>query len=178
MVAQQIDQPGIPDAAGGVNQVIEPLKALRLLRNLILRQQGIKLERDLLGVDHHVFGRTGMDGPPPEFEGRRRRVEVLELDLPGGAAVEGIGVIGAEIRNVEMERPLADLLVRRKADAELSVREISGGNPFDSGQNLRDAGLVVGAEKRGAVRSWSSTGAASFRSVTAAARLIRPFFRN
>ena len=49
-----------------------------------------------------------------------------EAALTGGAAVEGIGVIGAEIRNVEVERPFAELLVRRKADAELSVREISG----------------------------------------------------
>ena len=52
------------------------------------------------------------------------RVEVFAFERSDFAAVEGVGVGGAEMLNIKIHGAAGDFLVRRKADAEFRVRHL------------------------------------------------------
>ena len=109
--------------------------------------------------------------------------ERLVLELAELRAVERVGARGAELLDVEQGRALADLLVGRERDPQRRPRQLwVRGQIGDGGDDLGDAGLVVGAEQRVAARGHdvvarlaSSSGivAGSSRSRRAAARSRR-----
>ena len=78
-------------------------------------------------------------------------VERLIGDLALAAAVHGVGELRAKLGDVKVRHAHADLLVRGEGDAEPAVRLVSGDNGLHGGENLRDAGLVIRAQQRGAV---------------------------
>ena len=78
-------------------------------------------------------------------------VEILIFQLTERAAVDGVGVVRAEMRQIEAVRPAADLLIRREADAQGRVRAALGQQLFHRSENFSDSGLVVRAEQRRAV---------------------------
>ena len=72
--------------------------------------------------------------------------------LPGAFAVDRIGEVGAELLQVGLVDAAADFLVGREQDldrAVLDLRIVRSG--MRGVHDLGDAGLVVGAEQRGAV---------------------------
>ncbi len=72
---------------------------------------------------------------------------------PRAPAVHGVGVGGAEPRDVEMLRAVAHFFVRRERDANRAV--LNAGmrhQPFRRGHDLGDTALVVRSEERGAGR--------------------------
>ena len=90
-----------------------------------------------------------MDGKAGNFDECRGCVEILVLELADCAAVDRIGEIGAESRDVEVIDAPSHLLVGGEADADLAVcdlgmrQQILGG-----GHDLGHARLVVGAQQR------------------------------
>ena len=84
---------------------------------------------------------------------RRGGVEIFELQLSDLAAIHRVGVVGPELFDVELDHAPADLLVGREADLDFTMLDF--GMPdeiLDRIHDLRDAGLVVGAEQGRAVR--------------------------
>lgn len=67
------------------------------------------------------------------------------------AAVERVGVVGPEALHVEQIRARADFLVRRKREPDCAVRTVDAEKQLRRGEDLGRAGLVVRAQKRGAV---------------------------
>ena len=74
-------------------------------------------------------------------------VETLVFQLAQGAAVHRVGKVRSEARDIKPIRPAADLFVRRKGDADLSVvRRVRRQHPLAQGHDFRYAGLVVCAK--------------------------------
>ena len=92
-----------------------------------------------------------MDVAPVDGHNGGCGVEILIFQLTERAAVDGVGVVCAEMRQIEAVRAAADLLIRREADADGRVRAALGQQLLHGGQNFRDARLVVRAEQRRAV---------------------------
>ena len=78
-------------------------------------------------------------------------VEVLILDAAHVAAIDGVGEVCAEARDVEERSALADLLIGGKGDAELAVGQLLFDKGLGNGQDLSDAGFIVSAQQGGAV---------------------------
>ena len=78
-------------------------------------------------------------------------VEVLVLDAAHVAAIDGVGEVCAEARDVEERSALADLLIGGKGDAELAVGQLLLDKGLGGGQDLSDAGFIVSAQQGGAV---------------------------
>ena len=78
-------------------------------------------------------------------------VEVLVLDAAHFAAIDGVGEVCAEARDVEERSALADLLIGGKGDAELAVGQLLFDKGLGGGQDLSNAGFVVSAQQGGAV---------------------------
>ena len=152
MVAHDVMQLGVFHVALHAAQVEEAFVALRQPRNIGSGEQTVEFHRDERGVDHRVFGRTGMDAQSLENHIRRAGVERLVGDFAFFAAVHRVGAICAELGDVEVIHARADFLIRRESDAELPVRGFACDDGFQRGHDLRDAGLVVRAEQGGAVR--------------------------
>ena len=111
----------------------------------------MQLHGDERGVDHLPLGRAGVDGLAADDDLRARSVEILIFQLTDGSAVDGIGVIRTETRNVEIVRAAADLLIGRKGELHGAMLPVGCEQQLGRGQNLRHAGLVVCAEERRAV---------------------------
>ena len=111
----------------------------------------MQLHGDERGVDHLALRRAGMDGLAADLDLRAGRVEVLIFQLAECAAVDGIGVIRAEARDVEPVRAAADLLIGREGKLHGAMLPVGREQQLGRGQNLRHAGLVVRAEERRAV---------------------------
>lgn len=86
-----------------------------------------------------------MDVAPVDGHNGGCGVEILIFQLAERAAVDGVGVVRAEMRQIEAVRAAADLLIRREADAQGRVRAALGQQLLHGGQNFRDARLVVRA---------------------------------
>ena len=151
MVADNVFQHGAFLVAGHFAQVGKAFVALRAVGPLMDRQQGVEFHGDELRVDHAVLGVARVNVSAVKNDHGRGGVKVLILQLAQSAAVDGVGVVSAKILNVEAVRASADLLIRRKADADGGVGDLRGHQFFDSGQDLRDTGLVVGTQKGRAV---------------------------
>ena len=93
-----------------------------------------------------------MDVAALNLDLRARGVEVFILQFALHAAVDRVGEIGAEGLHVEEIHAAAHLLVGGEADADLAVFHLGVRHEvFRGGHNLRNAGLVVGAQQRRAV---------------------------
>lgn len=138
--------------AGDVGDVVEALVALGVGGSLRLRQQGDELVGHEDGVFHLILGGAGVDVDAVDGEGHGGGVEVLVLDLAQLSAVHGIGGLGGEFGGVEVVGTLAHLLVGGEADGDGAVGDLRVGQQIlAGGDDLRHAGLVVGAQQGGAV---------------------------
>ena len=112
-----------------------------------------ELRRITKRIDHLVLREARVHANALHGHRRRARVEVFVFEGSDFAAVEGVGVLRAEAFDVEVDGPAGHLFVGRKADRERRMRDFGmrlhvGDHRHDGG----DARLVVGAEKRRAVR--------------------------
>ena len=122
------------------------------LRPLPHGQQGVELLGDEYRVLHLVLGIAGMNVASLDVYACRSGVEVLELKLSRLAAVHGVGVVGSELRHVELHHAPSYLLVGGERHADLSVSEFRVAHDILHGVHyLCHSGLVVGSEQRGAV---------------------------
>ena len=86
-----------------------------------------------------------------DFDCHGRRVEILELQFPYAATVDGVGPLRVKGIYVEVFCPLADLFIRRKGDTDIPVRDIF---LFQHRQRRHDLGnprFVIGTQQRFAV---------------------------
>ena len=134
-------------------KVVKALVSFCVLRSLRRGKQLVELHSGQNSAEHRVFGIAGVDAPAGDLNSRGSGVEALVLDLAELASVGGIGFLGTETRNVEVVRAAADLLVGREGDADRPVRELRmRGVVGEEVHDLRDACLVIGAQKSRAVR--------------------------
>ncbi len=106
------------DVAAEVVRVQVGLAQLGGLGQELPRQPLHDRGRHAHGVDELALGVPGVDVVPLDDHERRVRAERLVLDLGDVRAVEGVGVSGAERRDVEVLGAPPDLLVGRERDAE------------------------------------------------------------
>ncbi len=136
-----------------VRRVIEALAAAGVLGALPRGHELLELAGHRDGVDHDVLGGARVDHHAAHGHRGLAGAEALVVDLAQGLAVHRVAVGGAESVEVEKRRAVADLLVGHEGDLQRGVREL--GVRHETGEqraDLGDAGLVVGAEQRGAVR--------------------------
>ena len=107
---------------------------------------------DLDRMLHLALGKTGMGADALDGDGGAVGGKRLVLDISGGFAVHRIGEVGAELFQVDLVDAAADLFVRREQDldgAVLDLRMVD--QELRRIHDLGEAGLVVGAQQRGAV---------------------------
>ena len=130
----------------------EALISLGVLGAFDCGKHGVEFDEQVGGVDHAVLGVPRVDGEALEAHRDIGRVEAFVLELADGAPVDGIGERAAESGDIEQLRAMADLLVGAKADAERRVgKQGVLRDAGDERHDLRDARLVIRAQKRGAV---------------------------
>ncbi|CVG41194.1 Uncharacterised protein [Serratia marcescens] len=150
-VAQDIVHFGALYAALDAAEVVKTLIAFGGLRRFVRRQRLMNAGGQRQRVDHHALGAAGVHAVAEDFDRHRGGVEVLALQLADPAAVHGISPFGIEGRHVEQLRPLAYLLVRGEGYADVAMRDFARAQAHHGGEDLGDAGLVVGAQQRFAV---------------------------
>ena len=84
-------------------------------------------------------------------------VKVLILNLALGVSVPGVTIVSAELFYIEVCGSGANLFVRRKCNAELSVWDVFRLYALDHGKNLSDTGFVVSAEHSSSITGNQST---------------------
>ena len=151
VVAEDIAQLGLGDVAVHLAQMVEALIALGRLRAGHGGQSHVELHRHVGGIYHGVLGAAGVDGETVDRDGGRGGVEVLILDAAHVAAIDGVGEVCAEARDVEEGSALADLLVGGEGDAEFAVGQILLDDGLGGGEDLGHAGFIVCAQQGGAV---------------------------
>ena len=115
-------------------------------------QQHFKLHADGQSVLHLVLGRAGMDVLALDVYLEGGGVEVFVLQLAVSAAVQRIGEVGAETGYVKQVGTPADFFIGSKGHLHRAVGEVHAGQQlFAQGEDLGNAGLVVGAQQSGAV---------------------------
>lgn len=94
------------------------------------------------------MGADAVDGDGGAVGGER-----LVLDAARALAVHRVAEIGAQLLDVDIVDAAADLFIRREQDLDGAVLHVGIVDEEIRGiHDLGDAGLVVGAEQRGAVR--------------------------
>ena len=107
---------------------------------------------NLDGVLHLALGEAGMGADAVDIDHRGIGRKGLVLKMADGLAIDGVGKVGAELAQIDIIDAAADLFVGREQQPNRAVLEL-----WIAEQNFRrihdrgDAGLVVGAEQRGAV---------------------------
>ena len=82
------------------------------------------------------------------FDRDGRGIEVFILQFTDAAAVDGIGPLRVKSFHVEVLRALADLFVRRKGHADITMRDIFALQHRQRGHDLRDTRLVIRPQQR------------------------------
>ena len=132
-----------------VEEALLPFCIHGILEN---REHRLEFKGNQHGIDHGALGRTRMGADAVYGKFRPCRVECPVLYVPKPISVHSVGKIRAEQLHIKMRRSLADLLVRGKANPDLSVlyfRMLQ--QVFAGSHNLRNPRLVVASQKRGAV---------------------------
>ena len=144
---------GLLQRAGNADRMQKAFLALGGLRRAgVLRQAVDDGGRDLDRVLHLALGKTGMGGDTLDGDGGAVCRKRLVLDMAGGFAVHRVGEVGAELLQVDLVDAAADLLVRREQDLDGAVLDLRiVDQEMRRIHDLGKAGLVVGAEQRGAV---------------------------
>ena len=122
-----------------------------ILRTLGNGQQAVELHGNQLGVDQLILGRTGMDAAAMEHGLCTGGIEILVLNFSHRAAVSGVGIVSAELFQVEMIGTTADFLVGSESDLQGSVAHIALQQIFRCGHDFRHASLVIRTQQGGAV---------------------------
>ena len=154
-VARDEAQLGLGGRAGDPRRMDEPLASLgRLGRAVVLRQPLDDAARaSLIAFTIFPFDVPGMDAVPFDPDPHLGGGERLVVDAADLGAVERVREVGAELLDVEVVDAAADLLVDGEADADRRVLDLGMRREVrDRAHDLGDAGLVVGAEQRRAVR--------------------------
>ena len=152
VVAHDVARRGVVDRRRDADVVDKSLVALGVLRARVGGQHVVELHEQVRRVDHAALGVAGVDRVALKAHGHVSGVKALPLELADGAAVDRVGVFATERRDIEQRGTVADLLIGAKADAECRVRDLRVFvQTADERHDLGHAGLVVGAEKRGAV---------------------------
>ncbi len=104
------------------------------------------------GVDHLPLGVAGVAVVADDREGREVSVECLAFNLTDFAAVEGIGGLHAELREIEMGSTHTDLFVGRERHTDGGARDVRiRQQHLDGGHDFGDARLIIRAQQGGAV---------------------------
>ncbi len=152
MVADDVVGRGLLAVAAHALKVKEAVVAVGELRALGRRQHLVEAHNGLGGVDHHALGRARVARKAVRADLGLGRVERLVAELSERAAVDGVAELGPELLEVEKRRAVPDLLVRHEREREARVRKRRVGlQARKERHNHGVAGLVVAAEKRGAV---------------------------
>lgn len=152
----EVAQEEVHGARGGrALQLVEMEKPLarvgRLRREVSVRQRRHDAPGKLERIDQLGLGAAGMGGDPADRDGGFIRREGLVDNLADLAAVQRVGEIRGEPRQVDMPDARADLLVGREAEAQLAVRQLPVRQQMTRQRHQNgDASLVVGAEQRAA----------------------------
>ncbi len=129
---------------------LPPLRRLR--GEPSLRNREDELGRELYRVHELALRGARVDGQAADRHAHRSRREGLHLELAEIRPVERVGDVRAERVEIEVLGSATDLLVDGEGDADRRAPAISIPREVgDRGHDLRDPGLVVGAEERGAV---------------------------
>ena len=107
--------------AGNAVRIDEAVAALRRLGRHVLRQLRDDIASDPDGVFHLAVGEARMDRHAFDRDLNRIGREALVLDRAGGLAVHRIAEIGAELLEIDLVDPAADLLVGGEEDADRAV---------------------------------------------------------
>ena len=116
MVPDDVAQGALLHRAFHIGQMDKAFIAFSILRFLGSGQQPFILHSNILGVDHPVLGRTGMDVQSGELHSGGSRVEIFILQFTQGAAVHRVGIVCGEALHIEQIRAPADLLLGGKTD--------------------------------------------------------------
>lgn len=73
-------------------------------------------------------------------------IKVLIFNVAFQITIQGIGIVCAKMRHIESICPLANLLIRGKADTDLAVRDLVCHNTFHCRHDFCNARLVVCAK--------------------------------
>ena len=153
-VSQDVGERDVGGSALDVRGVIETLAALRVLGALEGGDELLELGRNRDGVDHHVLGAARVDHHAADRNRGLAGREALVVELAKGLAVHGVAPASAKGVEVEQLRAMTDLLVGNKGHLDRRVRQLGiCHEPGEKRADLRNAGLVVGGEERGAVRA-------------------------
>ena len=152
VVTEDVVHPGVFHVALHIGQVEETVVFLGELGLLLGGQQVLELHADGQGVLHLVLGRAGMDVLAADVHLEGGGVEVFILQLAVSAAVQSVGEVGAETGHIEQVCAPTDLLVGGKGHLYRAVFEIGMAQQLlAQGEDLGNAGLIVGAQQGGAV---------------------------
>ena len=132
--------------------MIESLVTFCVHRIFEGRQQALKFHADENSIFHLELRITRMDAGSlnPDLAGSS--VEIFIFDLADRTAVYRVSDRCAEVFHIETIRAASDLLVRRKSNADLAMRDLRVAQEiFCHRHDLRHTRLIVGAQKRGSV---------------------------
>ena len=132
--------------------MIKTLIPFRVLRAFI-RECALKFIRELNGVLHDIPGIARVYALPGDCQDRARRVKALIAHIAEHTAVHRVGMIRAKAPDIKICHTVPDLLVGREPDADPAVPDLRVCQQMlRHRHDLGDAGLVVTAEQRIAVR--------------------------
>ena len=130
----------------------EAFVALGVFGALLHRQQGIELLPYEYGIAHLALGGAWMHVATLDMDLGGCGIEVLEFQFAGLTAVHGIGIDSVELLNVELDHSAADFLIGSESYADGAMLEFRMGHDIlHRIHYLGHAGLVIGAEKSGAI---------------------------
>ena len=152
VVADDVGELALLAMALDGQEVVEALVALGGLGDVGGGDQGVELGGQAGSVDHLALGVARMDAHAVDDDLGSGGVEALILQFADVATVHRVGPLAAKLLHVEVVGALADLLVGVEAHADLAVLHLGMvAQPAHGLDDLGDAGLVVGAQQRGAV---------------------------
>ena len=122
----------------------ETLITICFFRPVSLWQSIVKINGQLEGVNHLILGRTWMDIAPQKINFCPGRAESFILEFPKGTAIHRIGKVHIKIFHIKLVSPDTDLLIRTKANPNLTVLDVWVLNQvLDSGHDFSNAGFIV-----------------------------------
>ena len=151
MLPQNVVQSGGTDIAAACHQVVEPLLPGGMGGRFAGGKHGIELHCQFLRIYHCIFGVAGMGGKALEQDLSIGSVEVFPFHKVRCAAINGVGIIGAEEVHIKVGRSAPDLLIRCKSDGKGTVRDFFFQDLLNGSDNDGNTGFVIGPQKSGSI---------------------------
>ncbi len=123
-----------------------------MFRAFCRRQQPVELHRQQHGVDHLVFGCTGMDVSSFEMYSSQCCIKVFKLQFSDFATIHGISKISIEFFHIKMIGASSDLFIGCKGHTNGSMlyfRVLF--QPLQRRYDLGNSGFIVGSQQGGSV---------------------------